>query len=175
MKTFILLFRGINVGGHNRLPMKEFVAHLKQLGYADVSSYINSGNIVLKSRTNPVSAIKKTVADQFEINPEVFVLTQSELATAVANNPYKEYESKLVHFYFCKNPIDLNRDKISHFIKAGEAYQIDSNVFYFHAPDGIGRSRLVANIEACLSQAATGRNLNTINKLEAMVNHLSVD
>lgn len=169
LKTFILLFRGINVGGRNMLPMKELVVLLDKLGYSDVLSYINSGNIVLKSKTNPASTIKNSIAEEYGFKPELFVLTEPELEVAIANNPYKHYQGKFVHFYFCKSPIDINMEKTNKYKTSSEVYQIQGNVFYLHAPDGIGRSKLVANIESCLGQVATGRNLNTVTKISAML------
>ncbi len=71
--------------------------------------------------------------------------------------------------FFCHNNIELNLEKINKYLGDSEAFHIDNNVFYLHAPDGIGRSKLVANIEACLGQTATGRNLNTINKIALML------
>ncbi|KGJ93367.1 DUF1697 domain-containing protein [Thalassotalea sp. ND16A] len=61
MQTFIILFRGINVGGNNLLPMKELVPLLQQKDYQDVSSYIQSGNVVLKCENNPASDLKQIV------------------------------------------------------------------------------------------------------------------
>ena len=157
------------MGGRNLLPMKELVVLLRQLGYNDVSSYINSGNIVLKSKANPASTIKNTVVEQYGFNPEIVALTESELETVITNNPYKQYQGKFVHFYFCKSRIAINLEKINKYMVSSEVYQIQGNVFYLHAPDGIGRSKLVANIESCLGQVATGRNLNTVNKISAML------
>jgi uncharacterized protein (DUF1697 family) len=55
------------------------------------------------------------------------------------------------------------------YLAGSEEYSINDKVFYLHAPEGIGRSKLIANIERCLGQAATGRNLNTVNKVSAML------
>jgi uncharacterized protein (DUF1697 family) len=56
-------------------------------------------------------------------------------------------------------------------ISDNENYKLVRNVFYIHAPDGIARSKLVANIEACLGVSATGRNLNTVNKIKGLVDN----
>lgn len=63
----------------------------------------------------------------------------------------------------------MDSAKIKKYASDTETYACIGNVFYLHAPKGIGRSRLVANIEACLGVSATGRNLNTINNLMVMV------
>ena len=87
----------------------------------------------------------------------------------MANNPYQTFEGKFVHFYFCDNSIELNQEKLSKYIAEPEGYLVRDKVFYLHAPNGIGRSKLVTNIEACLDQPASGRNLNTIIKVSTML------
>ena len=169
MQKFIVLFRGINVGGNNLLPMKQFVFLLKQSKYEGVSSYIQTGNIVLKSSNNPIDQVKSIVSKNFGFSPVVFALDESAFFNSALNNPYKEFEGKLVHFYFCKNDINMVHDKLNKYIADSEEYTVNGNVFYLHAPEGIGRSKLVKNIESCLGQSATGRNLNTINKISSML------
>lgn len=169
MQKYIVLFRGINVGGKNLLPMKELVSLLKQNKFEDISSYIQSGNVVLKCGDNPMQQIQRLVTDNFGFSPSVFALDHSTFASAVSANPYCESEGKFVHFYFCKNDIELNHDQVDKFISESEEYTVNGKVFYLHAPEGIGRSKLVANIESCLGQNATGRNLNTINKISSML------
>lgn len=171
MKKFIILFKGVNVGGKNLLPMKELVALLEQNNYQEVSSYIQSGNIVLKCDSDPSDDLKKIIAEKFGFTPEIFVLNETEYSIAMANNPYNEHEGKLVHYYFSHNAVELNLDKLNKYIDPSEEYHLQENVFYLHAPNGIGRSKLVSNIESCLGQTATGRNLNTVNKISAIVNN----
>lgn len=169
MNTFIVLFRGINVGGKNLLPMKELVPLLMQSEFESVSSYIQSGNIVLKSPNNPTEEVKSIVSNNFGFSPDTFSLDTAAFSAAVLNNPYQEFEGKFVHFYFCKSDIELVDEKLTQYKTNAEEYKVIGNVFYLHAPDGIGRSKLVANIESCLGQSATGRNLNTVNKISAML------
>lgn len=168
MKKFVILLKGVNVGGKNLLPMKDFVALLTQNKFDNVLSYIQSGNIVLKSPTNPTEQIKAIVTTHYGFTPEVFSLDHVEFKTAAENNPYKQFEGKFVHFYFCKNDIEIVHEKLNKYLADSEQYTVKGNVFYLHAPDGIGRSKLIANIESCLGQKATGRNLNTINKISKM-------
>ncbi|WP_019027436.1 DUF1697 domain-containing protein [Colwellia piezophila] len=169
MQKFILLFRGVNVGGKNLLPMKAFVSLLEDNAYQAVSSYIQTGNIMLTSESNPSEHVNALVAENYGFSAEIFTLNETEFSFAKANNPYSEFEGKFVHFYFCQNAISLNQEKLIKFIADSEEFHVEGNVFYLHAPNGIGRSKLVANIETCLGQAATGRNLNTINKVSTLI------
>jgi uncharacterized protein (DUF1697 family) len=169
MQKFILLFRGINVGGNNLLPMKELVPLLEKNNFQEVSTYIQSGNVVLTSATNPAEIIKSIVLSHFGFSPDLFVLDEKTFSTCLANNPYTEFEGKLVHSYFCHNSIVLNQEKLHKYLAESETFLVKGRIFYLHAANGIGRSKLVANIEACLGQPATGRNLNTVNKISLML------
>jgi len=169
MKEYILLFRGINVGGKNLLPMKELVPLLKKNNFQNVCSYIQTGNVALTSASNPAQAVKNLVSAHFNFSPELFVMDEKKFSTSLAENPYTQFEGKFVHFYFCHNSIALNQEKLNKYLGESENFQVADNVFYLHAPDGIGRSKLVTNIEAVLGQPATGRNLNTVNKISLML------
>ncbi|MGB3725416.1 MAG: DUF1697 domain-containing protein [Glaciecola sp.] len=169
MNTYIVLLRGINVGGKNLLPMNELKLLLESNGFENVSTYIQSGNIILQSNTDPKNVMKTLIQSQFGFSPEILVLSDIEFDLSVKNNPFSEHEGKLVHFYYCKNTPKMDIAKLKKFISETESYELSGNVFYLHAPDGIGRSKLVANIESCLGIPATGRNLNTINKLMGMI------
>ena len=171
MEKYVIFFRGINVGGNNLLPMKALVPLLEE-AFEEVSSYIQSGNVVLKSPSNPADIIEKIVLDNFGFLPELFILTATDFCTAMANNPYQMFEGKFVHFYFCHNAIMINQEKMTKYLAETEAYLVKDKVFYLHAPDGIGRSKLVANIETCLDQPASGRNLNTTNKVCTMLSRM---
>ncbi|WP_281558656.1 DUF1697 domain-containing protein [Thalassomonas sp. RHCl1] len=171
MKTYIILLRGVNVGGKNLLPMKALKTVLAGAGFEQVKTYIQSGNIALVSDSNPETEIATLIQTEFGFTPEILVLDNQEFTTCVANNPYQAFEGKSVHFYFCKTQPQINAEKMAALISATESYQLVDKVFYLHAPDGIGRSKLVANIEACLGVPATGRNLNTVNKLTDMASN----
>ncbi|HHD81723.1 MAG TPA: DUF1697 domain-containing protein [Campylobacterales bacterium] len=170
MNKYILLFRGINVGGKNKLPMKALKHLLEENGYKNVQTYIQSGNVVLQSETRPnVEHLSSEVEQQFGFLPKIMMLDRAEFDFAFNNNPYPLQEGKTVHFYFCEESPLLNMEKIERYKATSERYQVIEKVFYLHAPDGIGRSKLVAKIEACLGVSATGRNLNTVNKLFEML------
>jgi len=169
MNQYVILFRGINVGGNNRLPMKELVKSLVDNGFCDVKAYIQSGNIVLKSQSDPAESIRSIVQKKFDFSPEVLALEESEFNSSLEDNPYGCAEGKLTHIYFCKGSPKIDRERLDRFKAESEEYFIEGRIFYLHAPNGIGRSKLVANIESCLGVSATGRNLNTVRKLREML------
>ena len=172
MNTWIALFRGINVGGHGRLPMKELVAELENLGLSDVSTYIQSGNAVFRSSRKSSSTLGKRIANAIRsshgFEPRVLVLSLETFRAAVAANPLSvaEAESRFVHLYFlaerARNP-DLEAMDAA---KAdGEEYTLTEKVLYLHAPGGIGKSRLAEKVERSLGVQATARNWRSVNKI----------
>ena len=169
MNTYVVLLRGINVGGKNLVPMAQLKALLEISGFENVTTYIQSGNVVLQSSKSPALKIEKLIQAEFGFCPEVLALSENEFKLSFENNPYKEFEGKFVHFYYCKNSPKIDQIKLDKFAATTESYLLVDKVFYLHAPDGIGRSKLVAKIESCLGVAATGRNLNTVSKLRAIV------
>lgn len=151
------------------LPMKQLAAVLADNNYEDIKTYIQSGNLVLNSQINPENNIGTLIHCNFGFKPEVLSLAVNEFITSVKNNPFSSQEGKAIHLFFCKYTPKIDNVKLKKLKSDSEEYFIKGKVFYLHAPDGIGRSKLVANIESCLGTPATGRNLNTVNKLQSMV------
>ena len=170
MKTYIVLLRGVNVGGKNLLKMKELKQLLEDSNFDNVKTYIQSGNIILSSPQKPNEIVSELINTKFGFHPKIMSLSEKEFNSAVSNNPYKKYEGKFVHIYFCETTPEIDSNKLQKYTSETEKYTLVGNVFYIHAPDGIARSKLVANIESCLGVSATGRNLNTVNKLSEIIN-----
>jgi uncharacterized protein (DUF1697 family) len=93
MKTYVVLLRGINVGGKNKIPMAELKKCLKDLGYSDVSTYIASGNVILASDKDPgeiKTKIEEVLPKKFRLDSElvkILVLTKKQLQAIVDNKP----------------------------------------------------------------------------------------
>jgi len=179
MKTYIALLRGINVGGKNTLPMKELAKLLEDLGSHNVKTYIQSGNIVLQSKeknaTRLANKIRAGIKERFHFEPHVLLLKIQELETAIKNNPFPEAESEptTLHLGFLASaPKDPDMQKLKSIGKENERFVLKSNVFYLHAPDGIGRSKLAASAEKLLGVPQTGRNWRTVCQLMDIVKGL---
>ena len=175
MYKWLVLFRGINVGGNNITPMKQLVEVLTMAGCHQVSSYIQSGNVVLthnESDKQQLSIkIAKLVEENFGFLPRVMLLSVQEFTLAINNNPFPdaEKEPKSLHLYFLgATPEDTNIEKLAGIKKDNESWRIIDKVFYLHAPDGIGRSKLAERLEKVLAVPATARNWNTVSKLFAL-------
>ncbi|MFK8042960.1 DUF1697 domain-containing protein [Congregibacter sp.] len=173
MSTCILFLRGVNVGGKNPLPMKDLRGCLGDAGYANVQTYIQSGNIILDSAADPAVKVAGVIEKEFGFLPAVMSMTESEFMAAAMQNPFPDEPGNTVHFYFCPRKPKLDASKLEKWVAGSERYEVHGKVFYLHAPDGIGRSKLVANIDACLGVSGTGRNLNTVRKLQDMLQNQS--
>jgi uncharacterized protein (DUF1697 family) len=176
VKTWVALFRGINVGGNNKLPMKELVATLESIGCQDVTTYIQSGNAVFRSEETDASMlsdrITAAVKESQGFEPRALVLESEAVERAVRSNPFHEAESepKSLHVYFlATSPGHPDLEALEEIRGDREQFVLDGDVLYLHAPDGVGRSRLAANAEKLLGVSATARNWRTVSKLLAMV------
>ena len=175
MKTYVALFRGINVGGNNVLSMKNLVALLENIGSKNVKTYIQSGNAVFEHEEENSSLlssrIRTTIKKSHGFEPQVLLLELEDIERAVRSNPFPEAESdpKTLHLYFLASmPNNPDLGVLESVKSDGERFALKDGVFYLHAPEGIGRSKLAANIEKVLSVAATGRNWRTVCKVMAM-------
>lgn len=174
MNTYIALFRGINVGGNNILPMKVLVEILAAMGYRNVKTYIQSGNVVFQTEMQDSKKIAKQIGlqvlEQFQFEPKVLILELADLQEAIKNNPFETKEGKALHFSFLESkPEAPDLEGLAEIKSPTEEFKLIGRVFYLFAPDGIGRSKLVAKVERSLGVSATGRNWNTVSKLLGMV------
>lgn len=172
MKTWIALFRGINVGGSRVLPMKALVATLEASGCTGVRTYVQSGNAVFRSgepqAARLAARIRRAVGERHGFEPGVHVLAPAELQRALAANPFPQAaaEPTTLHLFFLADAPWRPDFEALHAAKAArESFALAGRVFYLHTPDGFGKSRLAARVERCLGVAATARNLRTVAAL----------
>ena len=131
MKTYIALFRGINVGGNNILPMKELVALLEKIGLQKVKTYIQSGNAVMKSRDTDPRKLSKTISSTIlkshGFEPQIMLWTVEGMEKAIAANPFPEAEAnpQSLHFYFLlESPPNPDLDQLHKLKKDSERFHL---------------------------------------------------
>ncbi|MBV7378398.1 DUF1697 domain-containing protein [Maritimibacter dapengensis] len=177
MKTWVCLLRGINVGGKNKLPMADLKKIMGQLGAQDVGTYIQSGNAVftgIVSKGAFQDALEAGIDAAMGFRPRVMLIGGEEMLAACAAFPFPEARSdpKTGHIWFCEDtPVAPDLDLLTNLARDDERFRLDGRLFYLHAPDGIGRSKLAERIERALGVATTARNLNTVDTLCEMVTH----
>ncbi|MEM7538227.1 MAG: DUF1697 domain-containing protein [Chloroflexota bacterium] len=169
MRTQVALLRGINVGGRNKLPMRELVDVFEYLGAHNVKTYIQSGNVVFQCEEPlGVSAISDTIRDRHGFAPRVFLMSIEQLEQAITANPYPEAvdEPKTLHLYFLNTPAaQPELDAMTALKKESERFHLTEQVFYLHAPNGIGRSKLAERVEKLLGVPTTARNWRSAVKI----------
>ena len=175
MKTYIALFRGINVGGHNILLMKDLVALLESFGSSSVKTYIQSGNAVFRNEEEDPTKLSKGISTiinkNYGFEPKVLVLNLNEFEDAIVLNPYPEaeVEPKTLHIYFLDSmPKNPNLDLLESIKRNNERFELRNKFFSLHSPDGIGRSKLAAQVEKSLDVSVTSRNWRSVAKILAM-------
>lgn len=172
MTTWIALFRGINVGGKQMLPMKALAALLGKNGCIDVRTYIQSGNVVFRSRLGDAERVARristVVAASHSFEPRVFALTFAELRKAAAGNPFPQADDnpKSLHLFFlAERPTKPDLAALEALKANGEEFVLKGSVFYLHTPNGFGTSKLAERVERLLGVAATARNWRTVTTL----------
>lgn len=176
MSTWILLLRGINVGGRNVLRMGELAELLESLGLREVETYAQSGNVVFRAEQEPSGTLEDEIADAIEecrgFRPRVLLLEADRLEEAIASNPFPgaEAEPGTLHLYFlASEPTDPDLEALEENRAPSERFHLADDVLYLHAPDGIGRSKLAGSVEKHLGVPATARNWRTVGRLAEMV------
>ena len=176
MKTYIALFRGINVGGKNILPMKELVTVLESLGLQDIKTYIQSGNVICRSKAADTAPLARKIGAAIKkshgFEPQVLLLDSAMLDKVIRENPYPEAEAapNTLHVNFLAAiPPKPDLKALEKIRTESERFHLAKDVLYLHAPDGIGRSKLAASMERLIGVTMTSRNWNTVCKLKVMI------
>ena len=169
--------RGINVGGNNIVPMAELRRSLSAEGFGDVKTYIQSGNVIFNRSGSERAAhardMQALVTEQFGCSPEIVVLSANEAMDIRDGHPFAgkiDNPSRLQLFFLLQEPTVTDVDKLESLKSPTEQYALQKHVFYLHAPDGVGRSKLAANVDRCLGVATTARNLRTVSKVLQLCN-----
>lgn len=172
MTTYAALLRGVNVGGHRRVPMSGLREVLGSLDLTGVTTYLQSGNAVFGSDEPDADvlseAIRTAVRDSLGVDVPVLVRAAAELAQVVAANPWPERaaEPKKLHVgYLSSVPGDV--PDLSRF-PPDEVRVVDRAAYLWYA-DGSGRSRLTLDaLERALAVTGTARNWTTATALARM-------
>lgn len=171
----IVLLRGINLGPTNRLAMPALRELLGERGFEDVRTYVQSGNIVLRSELPPArltEECKRAIAEGFKLEIDVVVRTRDELAEVVARNPLEEVavNPKRYQVTFLSAELDRGQvEKLESLAAETERLVVIGREVYAWHPDGVARSKLWARLGGKgLGVPATSRNWSTVTTLLEM-------
>ena len=177
MTTHLALLRGINVSGHNMIKMEALKTTLEAIGFQNVQTYIQSGNVFVDTEEENAPAvgfkIKQEIFKVFGHEVPVVVIGSADLEACLKNNPFlkeKDVDIKKLYVAFISATLQstsMNDLKISQF-KPDEA-SIDASRVYIKYAVGAGKTRFDQKyIEKKLNVNATIRNWNTVTQLLKM-------
>lgn len=174
---FVVLLRGINVGGKNKVPMAELRDTLNGTGFADVVTYIQSGNVILDGRARNeqqvIDDVAGAIADDFGLDIPVVARPVEAWSAIMTANPFPEGESepKFLHVYFCDTaPSDEALNGFDPSPYEPDLFQAVGRELYVWYANGASRSKLTgAVLERKLGVTATARNWSTVLKLAELI------
>ncbi len=178
MNTYILLLRGINVGGHRKIKMADLKTALEKLKFKEVQTYIQSGNIVFKYIEKDVKILVKEIEymiqKKFDFEARALVVLAENFKKIFKKNPYlpeKENEiEKLYCTFLFDLPEDSNLSLLNEVSSPDDQYIFGNACMYFLYNNGYGRAKISNSfIERKLKVLATTRNWKTMIKLMEMV------
>lgn len=171
---YLALLRGINVGGNRRVPMAELKSLFEELGFSDVSTYINSGNVIFSSQKSKinVSQIEQKIEQHFKFKVDVLVLNQEDVAKIAAKIP-DAWDHKNDRSNICYLFDELNSPNILEQIKFNKEFEnliyINHALLHSIPLKYYSRSSLAKLIGTPIYKKMTVRNVNTARKLAELM------
>jgi uncharacterized protein (DUF1697 family) len=172
---YAALLRGINVGGHKKVPMAELRELLTELGHGDVATYLQSGNAVFSSTSQDeqalATALERAIQQRFGFGVDCLVRGGPYLRAVVDDCPFPaaELEGKQLHVTYFSQPVGPERlASIDAAAFLPEEFRLGDRALYLYAPNGLGRSKLAEALgrpSLFKGIVATSRNWNTVVKL----------
>lgn len=170
--TYVAFLRGVNLGPNNKISMPALRAMAEDLGYTDVATYINSGNLIISSPKKAATIereITDAINDTFGRPIDVAVRTSAELENILAENPYPDGNpSQVTVAFLMQAPAEGAKDKVAAVAKDYEPVTYAGQQVYVNYSQGIGTSKLAERFSAIIGVSSTIRNLRTIEKVLAL-------
>jgi uncharacterized protein (DUF1697 family) len=176
--TYVALLRAVNVAGRNRVSMADLRALVSGLGMEDPRTLLQSGNLVFRSgigsRARITALLEEAAAAELGLSTDFLVRTAADWKDIIAENPFPEEASRdpghLIAMFLKAAPSADRVAALQAAIKGREIVRAVRETAFITYPNGIGRSKLtVAVIERMLGTRGTGRNWNTVLKLETSI------
>jgi uncharacterized protein (DUF1697 family) len=176
----VALLRGINVGGKNKLPMRDLAAMFSEAGYTNVRTYIQSGNVVFSA--TPAAAkrlpglIAQRIADGYGYRVPVVLRAANEFHQVAASNPFlrSAADAGTLHVAFLADlPDQRHIASLDPKRSPGDSFQVRGREIYLHLPNGVAGTKLTNNyFDSTLATTCTMRNWRTVLKLVEMTQSL---
>lgn len=178
MVRYVALLRGINVGGHNRVAMGDLRSLIEDLGFTDVRTYLNSGNVVFSSRERSNDELATTIADGIETSLKstvpVIVRSGAELQAIIDRNPFPQHaaDHKTLHVtFFGETPDQTLVDAMQDVERGDDDFRVLGDEIYLYYPNKITGAVFMPNgLDKALQVTTTSRNWRTVTKLAELAN-----
>jgi len=175
MPVYISLLRAINLAGHNRMKMSELEAAMRSLGFDEVKTYLQSGNVIFRAR-GPSAKLSETIEAKIErvfgFSVTVISRTAEEMGKAIQNNPFLEQngvDPSHLHVTFLESAPTGAVEKLDRLRGEPDQFRHRGRELYLYCCQGYGRTKLSNQaIERALALRATTRNWRTVNQLYQM-------
>jgi uncharacterized protein (DUF1697 family) len=164
---YVGLLRAVNVGGRNKVPMAALRDLVESLGHSEVSTFIQSGNVVFTASGSVTpKSLETAIAKRFQVDTTVVLRTPSELERVVKANPFAGVDTSKLHVGFMtRKPSAAAVSALDTERFQPEEFAIRARELYLHLPNGMGRSKLPAYLDRQLKIPSTVRNWTTVTKL----------
>lgn len=177
MNKFTALLRGINVSGQKQIKMAELKSLFEDLGFKDVETYIQSGNVIFSSKEKSIEKIEEKISSslkkKFGFEAETIVVTSEEIESVLDKNPFLKRKTdfeKLYVTFLSEIPNEEYLIKLEASDYSPEQFIIVGKIIYLSLPNGYGRTKLNNNFfEKKLNVSATTRNLKTVKALHELI------
>ncbi|BCG94385.1 DUF1697 domain-containing protein [Mesorhizobium sp. 131-2-1] len=178
--VFVALFSGINVGGNRIVKMAELRSFFEELGFSDVASYVQSGNVVFRSGRGDAAGLTKRLEAAFEkqwgFHSRIMVRDAGWFERLVKENPYPEVSddpTRLHAYVLEREPTVEEVARLAEKCAGPERFEVKGDVLYLHAPDGLGKSVFANLISRTLKVPGTARNWRSVLALLEMADKAS--
>ena len=173
--VFVALFSGINVGGNRIVKMAELRAFFEELGFTDVASYVQSGNVVFRAKKGDAVTQTKKLEGAFEkewgFHSRIMVRDLGWFERLVGENPYPEVAgdpTKLHAYTLEREPTADEIARLAEKCTGPESFEVKGDVLYLKAPDGLGKSAFANILPRVLKVPGTARNWRSVLALLEM-------
>ena len=171
MTTYIALLRGINVSGQKKIKMVELKSHLGELHFRNISTYVQSGNVLFEYEKTDTAdlarQVQEKIKEKYGFEVVVFIKTLEDLEVVLENNPFRDEDlTRLYVTFLSQEPDPALLQTLNTIDHHPEEFVLQGKDVYFFSPHGYGKAKMNNNFfENKLKVAATTRNWKTVNKL----------
>jgi len=170
----LALLRGVNVGGKNKLPMRDLAAMFEDAGCENVRTFIQSGNVIFIASSSVskrlAGAVASRIEERFGYRVPVILRTAQQLREVISNNPFSGVEDTLHVMFLADRPSPAKIAALDPNRSSPDAFLVRGQEIYLHLPNRVAASKLTnAWFDSKLSTVSTVRNWRTVTRLLAMM------